>query len=264
MSDRFAGKTVIITGAAGALGVTMARAFASEGACVVLAARPHHETEATTLAEEIGNGSIFVALDVADEASWAAAISTIEARVGPVSVLINNAAILAVGGVEEVSLEDWRKVIDTNLTGDFLRAVAPSMRKRGGGSIVMISSIAALHPAPGLVAYSCSKWALRGLTRTAAYELARDNIRVNAIHPGIIETPLAYHSDSGEPLETAPANVRGKIWRESAGKTSSPEGRVPRTTLSARQSSHFPATVAATTDHGKRTLKPDPREGNSQ
>jgi 3alpha(or 20beta)-hydroxysteroid dehydrogenase len=202
MSDRFAGKTVIITGAAGALGVTMARAFASEGACVVLAARPHHETEATTLAEEIGNGSIFVALDVADEASWAAAISTIEARVGPVSVLINNAAILAVGGVEEVSLEDWRKVIDTNLTGDFLsiRAVAPSMRKRGGGSIVMISSIAALHPAPGLVAYSCSKWALRGLTRTAAYELARDNIRVNAIHPGIIETPLAYHSDSGEPL----------------------------------------------------------------
>ncbi len=148
-----------------------------------------------------GNGSLFVPLDVADEASWAAAIATIEERAGPVAVLINNAAMIAQGGVEDVELDDWRKVIETNLTGDLLsiRAVAPSMRKVGGGSIVMISSIAGLHPTPGLVAYGCSKWAVRGLVLTAAAELARDNIRVNALHPGIIETPLAYGAD-GKPL----------------------------------------------------------------
>ena len=201
MSDRFVGKTVLITGAAGALGQTMTRAFAAEGARVALAARKHHEDKATKLAAEAGNGSLFVALDVTDEASWAAAVATIEERAGPVSVLVNNAAMIALGGVEEVELDKWREVIETNLTGDLLgiRAIAPSMRKLGGGSIVMISSIAGLHPTPGLVAYGCSKWAIRGLVRTAASELARDNIRVNALHPGIIETPLAYDPD-GKPL----------------------------------------------------------------
>ncbi|MBZ9772401.1 SDR family NAD(P)-dependent oxidoreductase [Mesorhizobium sp. CO1-1-8] len=175
MSDRFAGKTVLVTGAAGALG--------------------------QTIAGEVRNNSLFVALDVADEASWAAAVATIEERAGPISVLINNAAMIALGGIEDVKLDEWRRVIDTNLTGDLLgiRAVAPSMRKLGGGSIVMVSSIAGLHPTPGLVAYGCSKWALRGLVRTAASELAKDNIRVNALHPGIIETQLAYDKD-GRPL----------------------------------------------------------------
>jgi 3alpha(or 20beta)-hydroxysteroid dehydrogenase len=201
MAERFTGKTVLITGAAGGLGETMTRAFAAEGACVAVAARDHHAEEASKLAEEVGNGSLFVALDVADEASWASAVSTIEQRAGPVSVLINNAAMIALGGVEDVDLDEWRKVIETNLTGDLLsiRAVAPSMRKLGGGSIVMISSIAGLHPTPGLAAYGCSKWGVRGLVLTAASELAKDNIRVNALHPGIIETPLAYDPD-GKPL----------------------------------------------------------------
>lgn len=201
MPERFVDRTVVITGAAGALGQTMARAFAAEGARVALAAREHHAGDATKLAEELGGGAFFVALDVADEASWAGAVATIEDRAGPVSVLVNNAAMIALGGVEDVKLDEWRQVIETNLTGDLLsiRAVAPSMRKRGGGSIVMISSIAGLHSTPGLVAYGCSKWAIRGLVRTAASELAKDNIRVNALHPGIIETPLAYGPD-GKPL----------------------------------------------------------------
>jgi 3alpha(or 20beta)-hydroxysteroid dehydrogenase len=153
-------------------------------------------------AQAHGLPALFVNLDVADEDSWAAAVVQVESQLGPISVLINNAAYLAVGGVETVSVAEWRRVLDTNLTGAFLgiRAVAPSMRKAGGGAIVNISSIAGLHPSPNLVAYGASKWGLRGLTRTAAHELARANIRVNAVHPGIINTPLAYDPVTGAPL----------------------------------------------------------------
>ena len=200
MSERFSNRTVLITGAVGGLGKEMARAFASERARVVVTGRK--EEQGRALAEEIGNGAIFVRLDVTDEASWRRAMQTVEQQCGPLSVLINNAAYLAVGGVEEVPLDDWHKVISTNLTGAFLgiRAAAPSMRKNGGGSIVNISSIAGLHGTPGLAAYGASKWGIRSLTRTAAYELARDRIRVNSVHPGIIDTPLAYDPTTGKEL----------------------------------------------------------------
>lgn len=200
MTNRFTARNVLITGATGALGEAMVRAFAEEGANVVIASR--HEEEGKRLAEAIEGKAMSVSLDVTDEDSWKAAVTQIEKQIGPVSVLINNAAYLAVGGVETVSPAEWRKVIDTNLTGAFLgiRAVAPSMRKGGGGSIVNISSIAGLHATPGLVAYGASKWGIRGLTRTAAYELAHDKIRVNAVHPGIINTPLAFNPATGKEL----------------------------------------------------------------
>jgi 3alpha(or 20beta)-hydroxysteroid dehydrogenase len=200
MSDRFTNRTVLITGSVGGLGQAMAHAFAKEGARVVVTGRK--EEQGRALAGEIGNGAIFVRLDVADEASWSSAVQTVEDQLGPLSVLINNAAYLAVGGVEQVPLDEWRKVIDTNLTGAFLgiRAAAPSMRKNGSGSIVNISSIAGLHGTPGLAAYGASKWGIRSLTRTAAYELARDRIRVNSVHPGIIDTPLAYDPKTGAEL----------------------------------------------------------------
>jgi 3alpha(or 20beta)-hydroxysteroid dehydrogenase len=200
MSDRFRNRTVMVTGAVGSLGEAMAHAFATEGGRVVVAARK--EPQGREVAAAIGNGALFVRLDVADEASWKEAVDTVEREAGPLSVLINNAAYLAVGGVETVPVDEWRKVIDTNLTGAFLgiRAAAPSMRKAGGGSIVNISSIAGLHGTPGLAAYGASKWGIRSLTLTAAYELARDRIRVNSVHPGIIDTPLAYNPDTGAEL----------------------------------------------------------------
>jgi 3alpha(or 20beta)-hydroxysteroid dehydrogenase len=200
MSDRFRNRTVMVTGAVGSLGEAMAHAFAAEGGRVMVAARK--EPQGRELAAAIGNGALFVRLDVADEASWKEAVDTVEREAGPLSVLINNAAYLAVGGVETVPVDEWRKVINTNLTGAFLgiRAAAPSMRKAGGGSIVNISSIAGLHGSPGLAAYGASKWGIRSLTRTAAYELARDRIRVNSVHPGIIDTPLAYNPDTGAEL----------------------------------------------------------------
>jgi 3alpha(or 20beta)-hydroxysteroid dehydrogenase len=200
MSDRFRNRTVMVTGAVGSLGEAMAHAFAAEGGRVMVAARK--EPQGRELAAAIGNGALFVRLDVTDEASWKEAVDTVEREAGPLSVLINNAAYLAVGGVETVPVDEWRNVIDTNLTGAFLgiRAAAPSMRKAGGGSIVNISSIAGLHGTPGLAAYGASKWGIRSLTRTAAFELARDKIRVNSVHPGIIDTPLAYNPDTGAEL----------------------------------------------------------------
>ncbi|MGX1912800.1 SDR family NAD(P)-dependent oxidoreductase [Streptomyces phaeochromogenes] len=109
----------------------------------------------------------------------------------------STAAYLHVGTVESIQLDEFQLVFDTNVTGALLgiRAAAPSMRKAGGGAIVNINSVAGLTAAPDLVAYSSSKWALRGLMRAAAKGLARDNIRVNSVHPGIIETPLAYGPD---------------------------------------------------------------------
>ena len=199
-AKRFSEQIVMITGAIGGLGAAMARAFASDGATVVVTGRK--QAQGIALANEIGAGALFAPLDVTDEGSWRTAIEEIEQQRGPLSVLINNAAYLAVGGVESVPLAQWHAVIETNLTGAFLgiRAAAPSMRKAGGGSIVNISSIAGLHGTPGLAAYGASKWGIRSLTRTAAYELARDNIRVNSVHPGIIDTPLAYDPKTGEEL----------------------------------------------------------------
>jgi 3alpha(or 20beta)-hydroxysteroid dehydrogenase len=193
----FTGKTVLITGASGVLGTTLAVQFAQAGANVVAASRSRYDEAA----EKAGGNSLGLRLDVTSETGWAAAITRTEEHFGPLDILVNNAAYLHIGTTESIPLDEFRRVLDTNLTGALLgiRAAAPSMRKAGGGNIVNVNSIAGLTAAPGLVAYSSSKWALRGLTRAAAKELARDNIRVNAVHPGIIETPLAYDPD-GNPI----------------------------------------------------------------
>ncbi|ANZ39601.1 hypothetical protein BBK82_29710 [Lentzea guizhouensis] len=192
----FTGKTVLVTGASGALGTTLSARFARAGANTVVAAR----TGADELAATLDGTALGVRLDVTDEQQWADAIARTEERFGPVDVLINNAAYLRVGTTESISLDEFRQVLDTNLTGALLgiRTAAPSMRKAGGGAIVNINSVAGLTAAPGLVAYSSSKWALRGLMRAAAKELARDHIRVNSVHPGIIGTPLAHAPDGSE------------------------------------------------------------------
>jgi 3alpha(or 20beta)-hydroxysteroid dehydrogenase len=200
MSNRFLGKHVLVTGAIGGLGEAMVRAFAREGASVVIASR--HRDKGDQLAREVGNRSMSVELDVTSEAAWKEVVQTVERSLGTVSVLVNNAAYLATGGVETISLKEWHDVLDTNLTGTLLgmRAVVPSMRRARGGSIVNVNSIAGLAGAPGIAAYGASKWAIRGLSRTAAMEFARDNIRVNGVHAGIINTPLAFDKQTGKEL----------------------------------------------------------------
>ncbi|MEV7143158.1 SDR family NAD(P)-dependent oxidoreductase [Streptomyces tauricus] len=193
----FTGRTVLITGATGALGTTLSTRFSAAGANTVAAAR----TGADRLAAQLDGPSLGVRLDVTSESDWTEAVQRTEERFGPLDILINNAAYLRVGTVESIPLDEFQRVFDTNVTGALLgiRAAAPSMRGAGGGAIVNVNSVAGLAAAPDLVAYSSSKWALRGLMRAAAKGLARDNIRVNAVHPGIIETPLAYGPD-GDPL----------------------------------------------------------------
>lgn len=196
--SRFTNKTAIVTGAAGALGGSLVRRFVAEGANVVIGAR--REEQVTDLVDELGHDRVvFAKLDVSDEQHWTAAVRTAEDTFGPVSILVNNAARAIVGTIESLTADEFREVIDTNLVGTFLgmRAVLPSMRRAGGGSIVNINSTAGLGAAAGLAAYGASKWGIRGLTRIAAKELARDGIRVNGVHPGIIETPLAYDPATG-------------------------------------------------------------------
>ena len=187
---RFANRTVIVTGGARGLGASHARGFVAEGANVVIA--DVLEQEGRTLAGELGDHAIFSHLDVTSERDWAATVAAAENAFGPVSVLVNNAGIVRFGAIVETEPAAWRQVIDINLNGTYLgiRAVVSSMRKAGGGAIVNTSAGAGMTATFGVGAYATSKWGVRGLTKTAALELARDNICVNSIHPGPVRTPM--------------------------------------------------------------------------
>jgi len=203
---RFDNRAVIVTGGARGMGASHARGFVAEGANVVIA--DVLEQEGQTLADELGDQAIFSRLDVTNEKDWAATVAAAEDAFGPVSVLVNNAGIVRFGPIAETEPTAWRQVIDINLTGTYLgiRAVAPSMRKAGGGAIVNTSAAAGMIGQFGLASYVSSKWGLRGLTKTAALELARDNIRVNSIHPGPVRTPMVGGPDAAD---AAAAHLRG-------------------------------------------------------
>jgi 3alpha(or 20beta)-hydroxysteroid dehydrogenase len=192
---RFLKKTVIVTGGARGMGASHARDFVGEGANVVIA--DVLEKEGQALAKELGGQALFVRLDVTRETDWATVVTAAENTFGPVSVLVNNAAIVRFQPIAETNPDDWRQVIDINLTGPYLgiRAVVPSMRKAGGGAIVNVLAAAGMAAQFGIASYVASKWGGRGLTKTAALELARDNIRVNSVHPGGVHTPMTSGPD---------------------------------------------------------------------
>lgn len=189
MSD-FNGTVALISGGARGMGASHAKALVSQGAKVVIGDILAEEGQA--LAHELGDAGHFVHLDVTDENAWQAAVSAAEEAFGAVNLLINNAGIVTYGTVADMDLATFRRTIDINLIGVFLgmQAAVPSLRKAGGGTIINISSTAGMMGYAQIGAYVASKWAVRGLTKTAAMELGKDNIRVVSIHPGPIRTPM--------------------------------------------------------------------------
>jgi NAD(P)-dependent dehydrogenase (short-subunit alcohol dehydrogenase family) len=190
---RVAGKVALISGAARGQGAAEARMFAREGAAVVLGDVLVEQGE--QVAREIaaaGGDAVFVPLDVTREADWTAAVALAEERFGRLDILVNNAGILGRPGILATTLEQWQHVVAVNQTGPFLgmRAAIPAMRRAGGGSIVNISSALATVGYGESASYTAAKGALTALTRTVAVELAREGIRVNVVHPGVIDTPM--------------------------------------------------------------------------
>ncbi|MEE3328990.1 MAG: SDR family oxidoreductase [Myxococcota bacterium] len=188
MADgRLEGKVAIITGAARGQGACEARLFVEEGARVVLGDIMDEEGEA--LAEELGDAARYVHLDVREETDWAGAVEA-AGQFGALNVLINNAAVVHFSAISETTLEDFNRVVSINQTGTFLgmRSVFESMKAAGGGSIVNVSSIDGLQAKNGIIAYASTKWAIRGMTKVAAIEFGRHNIRVNSLHPGGVDT----------------------------------------------------------------------------
>ena len=189
---RLAGQVALVTGAARGQGAAEARLFVAEGAEVVIA--DVLEAEGRALASDLGAAAAFFLLDVRDQAAWVAAVAFAEARFGPLDILVNNAAVTGGGGVLDVTLESYVDTIAVNQVGCVLgmQSVVPSMRRAGGGSIVNVSSTSGLIAYTGAIAYVASKWAVRGMTKAAALDLAPLGIRVNSIHPGPVDTPMIH------------------------------------------------------------------------
>jgi 3alpha(or 20beta)-hydroxysteroid dehydrogenase len=187
---RLDGKVALITGGARGQGAAEGRLFAAEGAEVIITDVLDSEGERTAA----GFRGLYLHHDVTSEQDWASVVKAIMDRHGRIDVLVNNAGIWITGRLADTPLADYRRVIEVNQVGVFLgmQAVATPMKAARSGSIVNISSIAGLRNSGAGFAYGASKWAVRGMTKTAARELGPYNVRVNSIHPGLIETAMLH------------------------------------------------------------------------
>jgi 3(or 17)beta-hydroxysteroid dehydrogenase len=196
--DRVKGKSAIVTGAAGGLGSAITALLAAEGAAVTLT--DVNEAAGRKVAAEIkskGGRAIFIKHDVSSESDWRRVVEKTVAEYGKLDVLVNNAGIMIVSKIEDMPLEEWRRLMSVNLDGVFLgtKHAVPAMRKSGGGSIINMSSAAGIvGTADSTAAYSASKGGVRLFTKASALEFSKAghgyNIRVNSVHPGVIDTPM--------------------------------------------------------------------------
>lgn len=210
------GKVAIVTGATRGLGAATARQFARAGATVFLTG-----IEAPDRDGPLGEAGEFVHHDVTSPGEWASLVEHVLERAGQIDVLVNNAGVIEYQSTLDTELATWYRTIAVNQTGPFLgiRAVAPHMVARGRGSIINIASVAGLNASPGSFAYAATKWAVRGMTHTAAYELGPSGVRVNAVLPGPVNTRMIANFDHevlvqrlplrrlGEPIDVARVNV---------------------------------------------------------
>ncbi|CAD2071366.1 3-alpha-(or 20-beta)-hydroxysteroid dehydrogenase [Jeotgalicoccus coquinae] len=192
-------KVAIVTGGARGMGESHVRRFVEEGAKVVFT--DINEEVGEQLSAELGDNALFVKHDVTDEAGWQEVVEKTESAFGPVNVLVNNAGISMSKSIADMSVEEYKKIIDINQVSVFIgiKAVLPSMQKAEGGSIVNISSMNGI--VGGAVGYTDSKFAVRGLTKAAALQVGHLGIRVNSVHPGVIETPMVTEGDAVEQIK---------------------------------------------------------------
>jgi 3alpha(or 20beta)-hydroxysteroid dehydrogenase len=210
---RLEGKVALITGAARGQGEAAARAFVAEGARVMIA--DVNDVEGKKLADELGDAAIYQHLDVSDEGDWAGAIERVTGEFGLVTVLVNNAGILHFSELAKTKLADYERVIQVNQIGAFLgmRSVVEPMSEAGGGSIVNVSSVEGLAGMPFLIAYTASKFAIRGMTKVAALELGAKNIRVNSVHPGMIDTKMVSDAAGGADVDLSRVGKKVALGR---------------------------------------------------
>ena len=194
--SRLEGKTAIVTGGARGIGRAICLAYAAEGARVAVADRLMDDAQET--AARLGGAGMAVPMDVTDLASIAAGVASVEKQWGGIDILVNNAGIFNMASIEEVTVEDYRRQYDVNVAGTIfaIQAVVPAMRKRGGGAIINFSSQAGRRGEPNITLYCSTKAAVISITQSLALELAKDKIRVNAIAPGVIDTPMWTHVDA--------------------------------------------------------------------
>lgn len=187
---RLDGKVALITGGARGMGESHVRQFVAEGARVVFGDVRDDEGEA--VAADVGDSCRYLHHDVTSEEDWAAAVSLALTAFGELNVLVNNAGVMKFSPIAETPVAEFRRILDINATGCWLgmKSVIDPLKQAGGGSIVNISSIEGFAGAARLSAYSASKFAIRGMTRSAAMELGQYGIRVNTVHPGGILTPM--------------------------------------------------------------------------
>lgn len=207
------GRTAIITGAARGQGAAAARLFVAEGARVLIG--DVLDELGAALAAELGPAASYRHLDVSSEADWQAVVDETVREHGGVDVLVNNAGILRFGALPDMALEDYLRVVNINQVGTFLgmKTVAKPMIAAGRGSIVNISSVEGLAGMPYLTAYTSTKFAIRGMTKVAALELGPHGIRVNSVHPGMIETDMVKDAAGGHDVDLSPAAKRIPLRR---------------------------------------------------
>lgn len=187
---RVTGKIALISGGARGMGAAHARALVDEGARVVIGDLLDEAGQA--LAADLGPSAHYVHLDVTDKQQWIDAVAATNTTFGPANVLINNAGIANGNLLTDFELSEWQRILDINLTGTFLgcQAVAQTMIDNKAGSIINISSVEGYRGSPGLHGYTATKFAVRGLTKSVALELAPHGVRVNSVHPGLIRTDM--------------------------------------------------------------------------